>query len=88
MQEEYVKLVLSLVSVGIVAFIGWSFRAHATAQNKIRELEKEMAALKLYLSENYVKNEVLVEIKDEMKAQSYLLHEIAGKLGIPLRVTT
>jgi hypothetical protein len=77
--DSFQTFVLGLTSIGVAAFVGWTIVAVFNLRQTIHELEMRM-------SQSYVRRDAFDELRHEVRRMSSLMIEIAGKLGVPVRL--
>src|SRR3989304_469399 len=76
--DNFTAFVIGLAGVGVAGFVAWTV-------GMIIRARADIAALKLHVSEYYMKKDDLGEMKRDVRELRHVVFEIAGKLGIPVR---
>lgn len=76
--DQYTQLLYGLAAVAIIGFVGWTIKSIIGLKGDVKDLE-------LRNTREYVRNADLKELKDDLRALSVVVYEIAGKLGVPVR---
>lgn len=69
----YIQLLLYLAGPAVIAAI-----------TGIIYLWRDFTAYKLYIAENYVKQEALKAMQNDMREMKNVLYQIAAKVGVPI----
>lgn len=71
--EAYVQLLVYLAGPAVIALI-----------TVVVYIWRDFTSYKLYVAENYVKQQVLREMQNDMKEMKNVLYQIAAKVGVSI----
>lgn len=77
--ETFPAFVIGLAAVGVAGFVGWTLRAVGKLKDDVHHLERQV-------NREFVKRDAFDELRHEVRKMSNLMIEIAGKLGVPVRL--
>lgn len=76
MSPDLIRSFIPFLGAAVVAWLTWVTVSHWSTK-------KELAELKLYMSENYAKNDALKAIDAKLEHISGMVHTLVGRLSIP-----
>ena len=76
--DSFPPFVIGIFGSAIVGFVAWTIGSVIKGRDELHKLE-------LSVNKDYVKKDAFNEFREEFKELGLLMHEIAGKLGIPIR---
>lgn len=77
--DTFPTFVLGLAGIGVAGFVAWTLRAIGKVKDDLHDLERQV-------SREFVKRDAFDELRQEVRRMSNLMIEIAGKLGVPVRL--